>query len=139
MKRKFVLPAMILCAVVIAAIMVFGNPLKVTDPADPRFNPDKFCFCDYAAGSGMREAFKKLFPVGTPKEFVDRVLINAGGAEIWKRGEKINFYGYREPRRIYEMKQPPSHFFLFDEDLKLVNISVGGGPIIYKDQPDSKE
>lgn len=55
--------------------------MKVTDPAAPGFDPDKFSFSDYYDNKEMTlaEAYKILFPPGTPKEFVDRVLVKAGG------------------------------------------------------------
>jgi hypothetical protein len=139
MKRKFVLPAVILCSVVIAAIMVFGNPLKVTDPADPRFNPDKFFFCDYKTHEDLRKAFANLFPVGTDQEFVDRVLIKAGRAYGYDDVNKVGLRIYRERQPFYQFKKPPLHLFIFNKQQKLLNIQINGAEKLYKDQPESKD
>lgn len=59
-----------------------SNPFKVTDPADPKFKPENFRFEDYPGIPPMTEALRKLFPVGTDREFVEKVLIDAGGAKL---------------------------------------------------------
>ena len=55
------------------------NPFKVTDPNDPNFDPNKFSFSDYKSYE-MYNTFRVLFPVGTEKSYVDRVLVKAGKA-----------------------------------------------------------
>lgn len=58
------------------------NPFKVTDPADPQFNLEKFRFEDYPGIPPMRDALQKLFPVGTPREKVEHILVDVGGATL---------------------------------------------------------
>lgn len=128
------------CIAILAFLALFGNPLKVTDPADPCFNPERFSFWDYPMGGGdKREVFAALFPVGTPKSYVDHVLIDVGGANSWRKEKDINLYGYWEPHRIVHLKGPPQHTFLFDEEGKVLQINPGSGSKLYPDQPDYKE
>lgn len=77
--------------------MVFANPFKVTDPAESGFNPDKFSFSDYKSAEELRDAFKKLFPVGVPKQFVDRVLVDAGGASTYQSQNAPSKWYYKNP------------------------------------------
>jgi hypothetical protein len=88
-------------ALILTAMFTYNwyeAPFKVKDPAEPGFNPDKFRFRDYYQNDNISlyEAYRKLFPPGTPKEFVDRVLVDAGGA----KGRKLpdaNIWLYRRP------------------------------------------
>ncbi|MBP7722391.1 MAG: hypothetical protein KA155_07615 [Alphaproteobacteria bacterium] len=57
------------------------NPFKITDPSNPRFKPENFSFKDYGNRESYIQAFKILFPIGTKKEFVESVLVEAGGAK----------------------------------------------------------
>jgi hypothetical protein len=53
-------------------------------PAPPRTqNPEEFRFDDYD-GEDFTPEFQKLFPAGTPKSFVDHVLVEVGGAQSSK-------------------------------------------------------
>jgi hypothetical protein len=52
-------------------------PWKVTDPHDPRFVEENFRFEDYYGRDGskrLQEALRVMFPIGTPKAKVDRIL-----------------------------------------------------------------
>lgn len=68
-------------------VLLFFEPFKVTNPTNPFFNPDRFRFSDYRDQESLRAAFRELFPPGTSEEFVDRVLIDAGGAVIHREFE----------------------------------------------------
>lgn len=110
------------------------NPMKVTDPAASGFDPDKFSFSDYQKPGELEDAYKKLFPPGTPKEFVDKVLIKAGGAKSGFSGsERQNIWSYRHPSN--DWKGGPKDRIFFDQTNKLVNISIGGNFELYVDQP----
>lgn len=68
---------------------------KIRDPYHPWFNPDKFQFEDYTMSYCTRQdVLAKLFPVGTPKQFVDRVLVKAGGATSTASTQIKNKYNY---------------------------------------------
>ena len=77
--KNFILFIVSLCMLATTAC---SDPFKVTDPSDPKFNPDKFKFEDYPGIPLMTDALKKLFPVGTPKEFVEKILVDVGGARL---------------------------------------------------------
>ena len=52
-------------------------PWKVTNPHDPQFNEEAFRFEDYYGRDGserLRESMRVMFPIGTPKAKVDRIL-----------------------------------------------------------------
>ncbi len=83
-KRHRVLAAVLV--VVGIGYLWYTMPFKVTDPNDPRFVPELFRMRDYASYEGVRElqtkVFPKLFPIGTPKSYVDKMMIDRGGATI---------------------------------------------------------
>ena len=140
MKKILIISGVVLAVFVagyVGAINVglADNPMKVTDPSDPRFDPDAFRFEDYLTKEELIDAFRKLFPPGTPKEFVDRALIKAGGAQSWESDSIKNLFYYREPENIVlHFKQPPNNGFIFNERLEVINIWVRNGDEIYKDQ-----
>lgn len=65
------------------------NLLKATDPYHPWFNPDKFRFEDYSDHCMKKEVLAKLFPIGTERSFVERVLVDAGHANPEKLPEHV--------------------------------------------------
>ncbi len=79
---------------------------KVTDPGNPGFNPEKFRFEDYPSASLLAETLQKLFPVGTPKEEVNQILIGYGGAY-----ETVPFF-YNEQAKVFG-KAADGYFLLY--------------------------
>lgn len=70
------------------------NPLKVTDPSDPRFDPYSFKYKDYDGGlCSMREVYRSIFEVGDTKTFVDDVLVKSGGAKLEISKDGWHAYG----------------------------------------------
>jgi hypothetical protein len=73
----------------VALVLAFGlfltacSSTKITDPADPRFNPGQFRFEDYI-GDTAKDRIETLFPTGTPKSFVDEALVESGKAGVQK-------------------------------------------------------
>lgn len=67
----------------IAAVWLW-NPLKVTDPHDPRFDPKKFSFHDYFVGNipetekAIHDAVATMFPQGTPRSYVEEIFAEIG-------------------------------------------------------------
>lgn len=119
----------------------YEAPLKVKDPTDPRFNPDKFAFRDYEQRDDLRYAFRELFPLGTPKSFVDRVLVEAGQAAPHKRTKNMpkphpySWFTYIEPSNfLRSIKGNISHQFLYDENLQVINVMIYSGVSLYDDQ-----
>lgn len=72
---------------IIAGIFFLGGiylsvfqPFKITDPSQEGFDVEKFRFEDYRNSEAKRYAFKLLFPQNTDKSYIDRILIDKGGA-----------------------------------------------------------
>ncbi|MFN3701635.1 MAG: hypothetical protein ACK4VI_08975 [Alphaproteobacteria bacterium] len=110
----------------------FGSKDKILNPYHQNFDPDQFRFEDYTVNICIRrEILAKLFPVGTPKNFVDRVLVKAGGANAEKVPEHVghNMYSY------YKALEPPLVFMSsvwnvavqFDDNMNVTDMSIGGG------------
>lgn len=104
---------------------------KIKDPYHPWFEPDQFRFEDYTGSRCMmKEAMAKLFPPGTPKAFVDRVLVSAGGAHANPNSNQKNKFNY-----IYDVKPGPLVFMShtwnigisFDQDNKVFDIRFPEG------------
>jgi len=57
------------------------EPFKVTDPSDPKFDPNKFEFDDYSGDMGILHAMRQIFYVGMPRDDVEKILLN-GGARL---------------------------------------------------------
>lgn len=79
--------------VVMGMMMVFTacKPFKVSDPSDPSFDPMKFSFSDYHGKPQIEDALGKIFPVGTPRQEIEKVFIGAMRMEEsvpWHRREK---------------------------------------------------
>lgn len=128
MKKLMIL--MVLC-------VVACNPLKVTDPNDPKFDINQFEFNDHRARDDIAEVFMKAFPIGTEKSFIDSILIDAAGAKSERSKTYKNLVIYYEPWSLHWKK--PRHFnFTYDDQDRLINIWPGNFPNLYQEQPDYK-
>lgn len=116
-----------------------ANPFKATDPNNPNFDPMKFRFEDYITGDPLRDVFREIFPVGTDKSFVDKILVGSGGATSSQSKNAEEIWRYTEPRSIRHSISPGFHLFIFDSQNKLLNIQVNGGERLYPNQISSKE
>jgi hypothetical protein len=131
--KRFIIVVMSLMMLTTTAC---SNPFKVTDPSDPKFNPDKFRFEDYPGIPQMTEALKKLFPVGTPKEFVERVLVKAGGAEAKdnpeadKSSTRIQYY-YES---WYQFKGGSAINVSFDSNSTVSQVLLNGNRILKEEK-----
>jgi len=109
------------------------NPMKVTDPNDPNFDPDKFSFRDYGEGKEMslHEAFRRLFPPGTSKEFVEHVLVKVGGVEKYgcKENSVQSLCTYYYPQYMQGWKPNSRTSLIFDKNNKVI---TAGGASEYK-------
>jgi hypothetical protein len=74
----------VLAALIWYVVLDFPPPWKITDPSDPRFDVTKFEFDDYTSDIALSKALRILFPIGTDKSDVDRVLGDMGRAKISK-------------------------------------------------------
>jgi hypothetical protein len=101
----------------------------VYDPYHPWFDPDQFRFDGYPGLCMQWEVLAKLFAPGTPKTFVDRVLVRAGGATIKKSTNHPDKY-------IYDKDMPAGpHVFMsykwivavqYDEQGNVLDIRKSG-------------
>ena len=111
--------------------LIACNPFKVTDPNDARFDPDQFSFYDYDNYTERRAALKKVFPVGTSKEDVDKILLEQDGAN----------FGSTNSRQVISYLYKPylqtNIIITFDKKNQLLNIHAPASEKgIYPDQPD---
>lgn len=71
---------------------------SVKDPNHDAFRPDKFAFEKYATDSeSLLAAFTTLFPPGSTKEKVDRLLVDIAGATAkdYRSGNSYDFVTYQ--------------------------------------------
>ena len=57
----------------------YSPPIKPTNPSNPLFVESWFRIRDYS-GTALQRTLPKLFPMGTPKAYVDLMLVERGGA-----------------------------------------------------------
>lgn len=81
--------------------LAFPAPWKVIDAADPRFDPMKFEFTDYLSSGKRAQSLTCLFPVGTDKTYVDKILVDIGHAEV-KKYERQNKALYHPNEYLYQ-------------------------------------
>ena len=69
---------------------------KVIDPNNPKFNIEKFCFNDYSTSDQLADVLRVLTPIGTSKEYADRILSGPhghGGRDMTEHKDfYINYY-----------------------------------------------
>jgi len=127
---KKILSAAFAAIIVAAGSMAVADAIKVTDPTDPRFNPDEFKFTDYKNPDELVVIYKKIFPIGTSKEFVDRVLVKAGGARCARSKTFEKLWSCRKPRNYNDWEGLGAPFSLiFDNKMRLLNINNGAEEI----------
>jgi hypothetical protein len=125
--QKVILLTLLVCApVFVLYAQGFGSTDKILNPYHQQYDPDQFRFEDYSASKCLSwEVLAKLFPPGTPKSFVDRVLVSAGGAKVELFPEHVghNLYGY------YKALEPPLVFMstVWNVSVHYDN-SMNGGP-----------
>ncbi len=132
----------VLAALVWYVVLEYPAPWKIIDPADPRFDPMKFEFTDYGPNTELQKTLNTLFPPGTEKTYVDKILGNIGGARIEKvtgknpykdnPSDQEYYCEYRTIRSMvgdYLSHMPEGEFawkvlLTYDEDNKLKKIRV---------------
>ena len=133
-------------------------PWKVTDPSDTRFSSMNFKYTDYSSQKDLQESLREMFPVGTDKAQIDKVLVETAKGSIERYNhkhpsmvDKITYrYGYdnifrKIPIYIFKYAIPtppkdwPSHYVSIDYDqndklLKLNVLSAFGLPINFSEK-----
>lgn len=141
-EMKKLLGIAVLVALVIATVLVAPNPFKITDPADPRFDPTRFDFCDYDELE-LWKALGSLFPPGTSKSYIDAVLVEAGDARTGPYNQakddspsSLGYTTYGRPNKWCHphIKKPPHYIFVFNSNDELVNIQTQHGASMFGDQ-----
>lgn len=125
--------------VVLLSVLLFFEPFKVTNPTNPFFNPDRFRFSDYRDRESLSVAFRKLFPIGTSKNFVDRVLVDSGNAKsapVTRHFQNIIIYS--EPKKLL-YPPGPAHTVIFDENGNVLNIAAFNTEYLYENQITTKQ
>ena len=73
----------------------------ITDPDDPKFDPMQFRFEYYKDRYGnewdLPKALIKMFPPGTDKAYIDKILVEQAGARNYEAPEKKRKFVYRWP------------------------------------------
>jgi len=90
-------------------VLAYPVPWKVIDPTDPRFDPLAFRFSDYDSGFQSGQVYACLFPKGTDKSYVDRILVDIGNAITQKNMVKNKDY-YHPNEYKYTYSTPRSKF-----------------------------
>src|SRR5579872_6782102 len=75
--------AVIGAAVLLVLILGFDlmTPFEPKAPPLAQVTPDTFRFENYGRqGTSLKRALEKLFPTGTPKQYVDSILVQRAGA-----------------------------------------------------------
>lgn len=80
MRKGRIIGIVLTCLIVLSFVSYFilYPPNKVIDPTQPGFSEENFRLRDYDDLS-LAHALKVLFPKGTPKEYVDLMLVKRGG------------------------------------------------------------
>jgi len=118
-----------------------ASTFKVKDPDDPRFNPYEFSYLDTKGTIHREEIFAKMFPVGTDKKFVDKVLIESGGAFSKKRVADPQHPDWTKYSYIYRGTNAyrtvmmwgevtENMTFYFDDKEELMAIYNGSRPVV---------
>jgi len=82
--KKFLIAAFaaILLVASGAYLVALAKPVKITDPHDPAFNIEKFDSRDYKSADEMAQVFKKFFPLGTPRSYIENILTKSDTTRI---------------------------------------------------------
>ena len=129
MKKRTKTISLVLASVVlligVGCYLFVPNPFKIVDPADPRFNPSHFDYCDYSSHDAIEHAFSILFNPGMSEPEVDAILVDAGGAiksyppPEYSQSEPHNtIVHYTQPNKLCEiyLLALPTSTFVFDKE-----------------------
>lgn len=100
----------------------------VTNPDDPKFDPMKFRFEYYGGKYGndwdLPAALLRMFPPGTDKSYIDKILVEQADSEAGVDKSSTNRYGYRWP----SFSSLGGHAILMDFDAhdKSITFLLGG-------------
>lgn len=124
----------------IAQDMGYFRPIfKITNPSNPFFNPNWFNFTDYPVSKNnfakSSKYMRQLFPVGMPKEEVEKILVKAGKATPRQSKDHSELWFYRRPTGFLSRSH---HSVIYDENDRLQNYIMRAYPL-YPDQITKKD
>lgn len=142
MNKKILL---ILPVIAIIGCCFFAVTGKAADPTDKNIIASNFRWRHYTSNDGIHElqntVFPELFPVGTPKSYVDKILSEQGGADIIDQtNDAFGAYAYKY-KPLNMMLTPDSLFAIvyYDKNAMVESIWFAGknvvGPKNYKPTP----
>ncbi len=126
---KMVVSILVVLLLIIVAIFSYGPIRDIVSPkamtAD-KFDPNSFNIHNYSL-TELEKLFEDLFPVGTPAAAVDRALLTNNSSRLRKNvrdiSEGCELISYHEkPMLLRDFKSGYAYRFLFDQDLKLVDV-----------------
>lgn len=122
--------------VLLLVLLSFGSrsAMTITDPSDPRFDPNEFRFEDYQANQDdLPNTFRVLFPIGTNRTTVEAILVRAGGARAYEDRNRQHEVHYIYGPNATTLLQT-NHTVIYDDHEQLLNILPHGDPL-YPHQP----
>ena len=87
---------LLICVMLLGLILSWLYPayiapkFAVKDPNDPRFRVENFRFYNYPASVSdpdYQSAVRRMFPMGTARQDVEKILVKAAGAEVQVENE----------------------------------------------------
>jgi len=145
-ERPFQGAFLVLCAaalIFIVGFLVWNNlyhALKVKDINDPRFDPMAYRFEDYAVEAESQKVLTYIFPVGTPREKVEGLLVKKLGAEARKIPDNVGVIFKNGEYSVY-YSVPYNPFFYQGPNLSMLAgflFYVGGRSITIDYDKDNK-
>jgi hypothetical protein len=135
-KNPLVIKSAIAILLIIVAVQAFViwtfhyiyNPGVITDARDKRFDPKKFQFTHYSHMARNESEFNiallKMFPPGTDKAYVEKILVKQAGATVSKNNAG-RFHNPGESAYSYIWGNWQVSF-VFDENNKTDTMKTGG-------------
>ena len=87
----------------VVEVVIAFMPKPVTDPNDPRFDPMQFKLANYRDISNAVPVLAQMFPIGTDRKYVDKILVeNAGARAVEKFSGTVTYY-FDRPFRVHSL------------------------------------
>lgn len=112
-------------------IFPFCSCAPHSEQAKPQWDKkyDGYRFSPFASEEEDREAFRRMFPQGTPRAYVEHILIDKAGARIGTDSVNTSndipykFVRYEEPFVLLRVeKRSPAHIFYYDLNDRVLQI-----------------
>ena len=131
----------IFVALLLAAIITYAytsKPIKSPAKGDHvaiQIKPDEFRFEKFDASGELQKAITEVFPKGTPKEYVDNILIRKLGSTISEKKAPDGSYRYTYKNIQTSFMQGINSGcagyvtkIVYDENNKVISIKMERGP-----------